>query len=83
MENIVSAEVMEIMMYAADNFGLDFRDDYSGRGMFGKTTCGVVGSMTEIAEFLQAVGSEFVDAGIAFQRFEFDSMGRDTICYVK
>jgi hypothetical protein len=43
-----------IVEYAIKN-GLNVRNDYSGRGMFGKLCLGVVGSMPELDALLNQV----------------------------
>lgn len=53
---------------------LELRPDYSGRGMFGKTTAGVVGSKVEIVEAATL-------AGLKPREFKWDNMARDMIAY--
>lgn len=65
---------------------LEIRKDYSGRGMYGETTCGVVG---DSSDFYEAVG-EVIREGEYEEREELaefisnmkqDSMGMQTIFY--
>jgi hypothetical protein len=74
----------------ADISGGDLRTDYSGRGMFGKETAGVV--IDSIGDLLGAVLNEaedmaeniqvLRDEGVEIpQGFRTDSMGYDTIIY--
>lgn len=76
---------------AATDIGLDVthREGYSGRGMYGRTTDGVVGSQGDVIQAIAAVahqmgqdgedGDEFVDA---MGKLSFDNMGRsDLIVY--
>jgi hypothetical protein len=70
------------------NYNIDVREDYSGRGMYGRTTAGVV--VEDLSEFLSAVG-EAIEYGdedeIAMIAEELqkgvstDSMGRSMIIY--
>jgi hypothetical protein len=49
-------EIAEIIVNAAEEIGLDMslRENYSGRGMFGKTTTGII--YNSEGDLLQAVG---------------------------
>lgn len=53
---------------------VEVRERYSGRGMYGRETAGVVGPRRAI---LKAAFAADVDAG----NFEWDSMGLDEIAY--
>lgn len=55
-------EHAKLIVAVAEGFGYDIRlyENYSGRGMFGKTTSGVVGALPEIVSCIAAVG---VDLG--------------------
>jgi hypothetical protein len=64
---------VRIVEYANRN-GLDIRDDYSGRGMFGKQCLGVVGSIAELDALLNRV--EGSNEGLCK-----DSMGKEFIYY--
>ena len=67
--------------------GVDLRDDYSGRGMYGDTTYGISGDFG-FADVAEAVG-ELFDEGTAQDeglkpsdfRFTYDSMGLGIIIY--
>ena len=74
-------------LLADHNSELDLREDYSGRGMCGNSTAGLVGSMND---FLQAVGEaiEFGDedeihmiASELQSGVRTDSMGLSMIIY--
>jgi hypothetical protein len=54
---------------------LSIRTDYSGRGMFGRTTVAIVGGHKQIMDAAQ-------DAGIPLDYLRFDSMGKyDVVAY--
>lgn len=67
----------------ADHSEMKIRKNYSGRGMFGKTTCGVIGTRQE---FFSAVASvlregsdeEQVHIAEAVEDLAEDGMGRDS-----
>ena len=69
--------------YSNDNLSL--REEYSGRGMYGSTTAGVVGSLDDFDEAVKKImknGDEderqlYADEG----RFSTDNMGLDYIWY--
>lgn len=80
---------------AAIDIGLDVthREGYSGRGMYGRTTDGIVGNPGHIIQAIAAAahkmgydeglsqesnGDEFVDA---MGKLSFDNMGCDQIVY--
>lgn len=63
----------------------DFRDDYSGRGMYGKTCFGIVGTASDFALFCAAVGwcarEALMNDWDWVGNVRSDSMGRSTIWY--
>ncbi|QNH71532.1 hypothetical protein PP938_gp186 [Rhizobium phage AF3] len=61
---------------------LEFRDDYSGRGMYGDRTFGIVGEFDKLMVFLQVYGITLheADEEPVFD-FRMDSMGLQTIIY--
>jgi hypothetical protein len=70
----------------ANGNDLEVRPGYSGRGMFGETTFGVVGSKREIEEailetayFAGQTGEEAVMEDLT--RLRWDNMGLDFIAY--
>lgn len=77
---------------AATDIGLNVthRDGYSGRGMYGEETDGVVGSIGDIIQAIasaayqygqaksESEGEEFL---VAMGNLKFDSMGRGQIVY--
>lgn len=85
-------ETAQRIVEAAKDVGDDvaLRENYSGRGMFGETTAGVVGRTTDIlaavanAAFLLGKRGEQADVESFFHdvhRLSQDSMGRETIVY--
>lgn len=72
---------------AEHNFDIQVREDYSGRGMYGKTTTGVVCDDSEIFEAIASIMTEcnedereYVANQIRYG-FRTDSMGYNTIYY--
>ena len=53
---------------------LTLRKDYSGRGMFGEKTCGVVGNRYDLEDAC-------LDAKVKFNDLRLDNMGLDHIIY--
>lgn len=81
-------ELAEALFDACDNNGInaDIREDYSGRGMYGKVTCGiVVDSVADVLSCLVNNADLFVGENgerlFADCNFRTDSMGRGTIIY--
>ena len=72
-----------IIMYQ-ESGDLELYEDYSGRGMYGETTCGIV--FDNIGELLAAVAEamlnepENIDVH-SLARVRIDSMGRGSIIY--
>jgi DNA polymerase III delta prime subunit len=64
----------------AEKEGLEFRDDYSGRCMFGKTCVGIVGDKLTCAAVAKYVQKKIQDAGL-FCNVCSDNMGLDMIYY--
>ena len=79
--------VIEIMEDFCKEYDFDFRDDYSGRGMYGRKCVGfVVGAdvdllltLVELTEMLIDNGIEYVSSKLEVIRY--DSMGTGTIIY--
>lgn len=69
-------ENVRILKEVAERYNLDFRSDYSGRGMYGRECVGVVTS--NMATLLMVLGQKGFDVE---QRVCTDNMGRDTIVY--
>jgi len=73
----------------ADFVDAEIYEDYSGRGMFGKTTTGlVVDNITELlaavinnADLLVEQDDEYPEALFSINGFRVDSMGTQTIVY--
>lgn len=70
--------------------GGEVREDYSGRGMCGRSTCGVtilsagdmLGAILNDAKYVSEVVEDLEDEGIKIpEGFAMDSMGMDTIVY--
>lgn len=78
----------EMFENLADDWSLELREDYSGRGMYGQTCPGLVGGMSNFCGFLVDISirlSESVfGADPAFELADHvatDNMGWDTIFY--
>jgi hypothetical protein len=67
----------------ADNYELKFQDDYSGRGMYGKECIGVVGTWSDMYQFLLALGEDedIRDLFALEGAPRSDNMGLDTVWY--
>ena len=72
----------------AGNQEIDLRDSYSGRGMYGKTTYGVVVSslpmlFVDTIQYIKEFGedSKFIEEIPDFDDFRTDNMARDIIIY--
>lgn len=75
----------------AENFDLEVRFDYGGRGMYGSTCPGVVGSLSDFLLFVLAIDAivreeddiPYVSDAACYlaERVCTDSMGYDTIYY--
>ena len=81
----MDAKIAEEIAYHAD---LEIRDDYSGRGMYGEETHGLVGDMDSFVEGLiettiMAVEDEDDELLDKLRRFRLrtDSMGLEMIFY--
>lgn len=62
---------------------IDFREDYSGRGMYGTKTIGVVGNTNDLFEFAQALGAKLSEEGEKMiENLTTDDMGKQKILYV-
>lgn len=67
-----------------DEYGYDFRDDYSGRYMFGETCIGIVGDNTtlicmQLTDYLNDEGCEDIISKLGTPRT--DNMGMSYIVY--
>lgn len=79
--------IVELIEDFCEEYGLDFRDQYSGRGMFGKNCIGFVVeryrnplvTMVRLTEYLLDNGIEAV--GFKLSEICQDSMGLGTIIY--
>jgi hypothetical protein len=83
----LTSDQVSLMEDFCDQNGYEFREDYSGRGMYGKSCIGFVTEESafrfgiSLGEYLTDQGEEclfrsFVDASV-----KEDSMGLDTIIY--
>jgi hypothetical protein len=78
-------EIAEALVDASEG-RLDLYEDYSGRGMYGRTTAGVTGDSYDLFPALVELGirigeGELEDMDIEEFHFSQDSMGLDTIWY--
>ncbi len=86
----MKTEVAKRLAELADSMGFEFsfREDYSGRGMYGRTTAGItVTSLQDFAKFLYEA-AEYIhqdqQEGFLPERigsFSVDNMGYDYILY--
>ena len=89
-------EIAKLIVESGEKLDLDLklREGYSGRGMFGKTTAGIVGSKSAITkatayaayrfggEELPGLSDELeIEEFLDEVTFTWDSMGRDRIAY--
>jgi len=65
-----------------DDCGIEYRDDYSGRGMFGECCPAVEGSFNDFMQVMVALTEEFPEsASTIASAANFDSMGLDMVMY--
>jgi hypothetical protein len=89
----MTTETMNALLVAAEALGVkvEARQNYSGRGMFGATTCALVvpnrGILTAVAaraaaELAYAGRDDIVNDLIEdLTQLRWDSMGQDAVCY--
>jgi len=78
----VSDHQLFALREAAGTVGLDdYRENYSGRGMYGKTCVGIVGNTGDLIEFVLAVADEDKDLAYELTEVSTDSMASDKIFY--
>lgn len=69
---------IDLLVDTAEDIGVEYSTDYSGRGMFGATCFSIEGKTSDLVRFLRAlpdeVGDELVDPST-------DSMGLDIVFY--
>ena len=78
--------IKEVLINFCDDFGLSYRTDYSGRGMFGRTCFGIVcedDMMSTLIQLCDAIrdSEDFISAYNELGIPRTDSMGMDTILY--
>jgi hypothetical protein len=71
---MIKMAIREKIISRATEMGLNVYHDYSGRGMFGKTCLGVVGSMQDLDTLLSEIKG-------SAQGLRKDNMGMDYIYY--
>ncbi len=79
----MTEEAVEII----SNYGGDIYENYSGRGMYGKTTSGIV--FDTLQDFISVLGDVMINeeseerliVGEAISQISTDSMGRGIIIY--
>lgn len=76
------------IMDAADEVGLELEvyEDYSGRGMFGSRTCGVVGNFQNLVVAIAIAAKDLDDTSHEkfvedLQDIRTDNLGRELIFY--
>jgi len=85
----MKAKTADALKEAADSMGIELqvRDDYSGRGMYGKTTHAVVGELNTIFQCIAFAASDIVDEDNLddftweMGKLRRDSMGFDIVIY--
>ena len=78
----LTREQLSILVDAADRCDLEFRTDYSGRGMYGEQCIGVVGYLSDLLAFVLLVAEQDKDlAQDELTQLTWDSMGLSTIYY--
>lgn len=83
----MTIEQAKFLQHITDSLGnqeCEIREGYSGRGMYGAETVGVV--VDSVTTLLMDTLNYFTDhavdhEGVPFQSFRIDSMGRSTILY--
>lgn len=93
---ITKAKFMEAVAHTEENHDIELRENYSGRGMYGKECYGVEGNTTALGEFESALAlltvmddlDDKVNGHTALNAMtdladmrRSDSMGLDTIYY--
>jgi hypothetical protein len=89
-----TAKIIAEVAEDAGNENVSLREDYSGRGMYGQTTAGlVVGSLGDLLPLVAAAAAQLerqqgeegvmdIDTFIgSLERIRTDNMGRDLIVY--
>lgn len=80
-ERELEIELTKLIITIADDYGLEVRTDYSGRGMYGKTCMAVVGRDVDFWQFTLALGGEFAthDEGMEMLDMMGDPPSRDNM----
>jgi len=73
-DKVMTLEDAKKIVANSEDGELEVRENYSGRGMYGKTTVGVVGYQSDIQEAAQA-------AGVRVSSLKWDRMGKLDIAY--
>lgn len=75
----------QTFMRCAEDADMEAREDYSGRGMYGRTCPAVVGRVNDVAKFyvfLAIEGEEMIDTTLELADMQStDSMGYDNVFY--
>lgn len=74
-------EQLVLLEDAAWDADMDFRKDYSGRGMYGKTCVGITGGLPGLVKFVQLITEQGENLAEDIQGIASDSMGLNTIYY--
>lgn len=84
----IARKIVEAVEDSGSGNEVELRENYSGRGMFGKQTAGVVGSLSDIIGAIAAVAFEMGNHGddeVEFlremRRLRTDNMGHNIIVY--
>lgn len=71
-------EPIDTLVEAAENAGVEYRTDYSGRGMYGAECFGIEGKTSDLVRFLRELDDDMADE---LMDPTTDSMGLDIIFY--
>lgn len=75
---MIDNELLDILVDAAEEAGVEYRTDYSGRGMYGAECFGVEGNHSDFLRFMRLLDDDlFEDLADP----STDSMGMDIIFY--
>lgn len=83
----MAQELQKLIRDAAETALMNFRNDYSGRAMFGRRCIGVVGNQREVVSLivdvikLAHIHGDITTVLEPLSKFSQDSMGRDLIIY--
>ncbi len=71
-------EPIDTLVEAAEDAGVEYRTNYSGRGMYGAECFAIEGNTSDLIRFLRALDDDMADE---LMDPSTDSMGLDTVFY--